>query len=186
MNLPSLSILGVIYGLSELGLALWKRSPGTSAKDRGSLRLLWTVILGSLVFAYSSAAWVSGARAAWLRERYGAGVAIFFAGLFLRWCAIFYLGQFFTVDVSIAKDHRLIDSGPYRLIRHPSYLGALLAFAGLGICLGNWLSLVMITVPITIAFLRRIAIEEEALVEALGPRYTDYARRTRRLIPFLY
>ena len=59
-----------------------------------------------------------------------AGVVLFVAGLLLRWWAIIVLGRFFTVDVSIAEGHELIESGPYRFIRHPSYTGALLAFLG--------------------------------------------------------
>jgi protein-S-isoprenylcysteine O-methyltransferase len=72
------------------------------------------------------------------------GAALFAAGLALRWYAIVYLGRFFTVNVAISKDHRLIDTGPYRFIRHPSYTGAIMAFVGVfasGFCLHNWASL---------------------------------------------
>ena len=114
------------------------------------------------------------------------GFLLFLGGLILRWYSIGYLGRYFTVDVSISAEHRLIDSGPYRFIRHPTYMGALLAFLGLGFCLGNWLSILFLSVPIIGAFLRRIRIEERALVEALGEQYRAYMRRTKRLIPFIY
>jgi len=90
------------------------------------------------------------------------------------------------VDVAIAADHRVIDTGPYRHIRHPSYAGALLAFAGYGICLGNWASLALVTVPIAWAFLRRIEVEEAALNGALGSAYAKYLGRSKRLVPFVY
>ncbi|PYL73808.1 MAG: hypothetical protein DMF22_00625 [Verrucomicrobia bacterium] len=80
----------------------------------------------------------------------------------------------------------MIDSGPYRHIRHPTYTGALLAFVGLGFCFGNWLSILFLTVPIIAAFLWRIRIEERALTDALGEDYHAYAARTKRLIPFVY
>ena len=71
----------------------------------------------------------------------GMAAAKFVVGIAIRWYAIVYLGRFFTVNVAIAADHRLIDSGPYRFVRHPSYIGALMAFLGLGLTLGNWVSL---------------------------------------------
>ncbi|MEY2438792.1 MAG: hypothetical protein QOI34_177 [Verrucomicrobiota bacterium] len=114
------------------------------------------------------------------------GLLLFVAGVVLRWYSIIHLGRFFTVDVAIAEKHTLIDSGPYRLIRHPSYTGALFAFFGLGLCLGNWLSLLFVTLPILAAFLWRIHVEEDALTDALGEVYVAYARRTKRLIPFAY
>jgi len=104
----------------------------------------------------------------------------------LRWYSIGYLGRYFTVDVSISAEHRLIDSGPYRFIRHPTYTGALLAFLGLGFCLGNWLSILFLSLPIIAVFLRRVRIEERALLGALGEQYRPYMRRTKRLVPFIY
>jgi protein-S-isoprenylcysteine O-methyltransferase len=80
----------------------------------------------------------------------------------------------------------VVDSGPYRLVRHPSYSGSLIAFLGLGICSENYLSLLVLLLPVTLAFLRRISIEEAALNEALGSDYKAYTARTRRLIPWIY
>ena len=60
---------------------------------------------------------------------------LFVAGLILRWWAIITLGRFFTVDVTIEKDHELVERGPFRIVRHPSYTGVLLAFVGLALSL---------------------------------------------------
>jgi protein-S-isoprenylcysteine O-methyltransferase len=114
------------------------------------------------------------------------GVVVFFTGIALRWYAIIYLGRYFTVNVAIAADHRVIETGPYRYVRHPSYTGALTAFLGLGLCLANWLSLACAVIPTLCVFLWRIRIEEAALVEGLGGKYRDYMRHTRRLIPAIY
>ena len=92
----------------------------------------------------------------------------------------------FAVDVAIATDHHVVETGPYRLVRHPSYAGAILAFAGYGICLGNWVSLLAVTFPVVRAFLLRIGVEERALRAALGDSYREYASRTRKLVPFVY
>jgi protein-S-isoprenylcysteine O-methyltransferase len=104
----------------------------------------------------------------------------------VRWYAILYLGRFFTVNVAIAADHRVIDTGPYKYIRHPSYSGVLLIFLGMAISFQNWLGFAVLLFPTTLAFLRRIDIEEMALRGALGDAYINYSAHTRRLIPFVY
>jgi protein-S-isoprenylcysteine O-methyltransferase Ste14 len=113
-------------------------------------------------------------------------VVLFVAGLILRWWAIIILGRFFTVDVTIEKDHELVERGPFRIVRHPSYAGVLLAFVGLALSLRNWAALVVILVPISAAFIHRMNVEENALSRALGPRYAEYMKRTKRLVPFVY
>ncbi len=114
------------------------------------------------------------------------GLGAFVTGTLLRWWAIFHLGRFFTVDVAVATDHRVVDTGPYRLIRHPSYTGLLLQFAGVAVALGNGLSLAVILLPIAGAILYRIRVEETALRSSLGEPYLNYMQRTRRLVPWLY
>ncbi len=71
-------------------------------------------------------------------------------------------------------------------MRHPAYTGSLLSFVGLGLCGGNALSMVVLLAPIALAFANRIGVEEAALTAGLGSRYADYAKRTRRLVPFVY
>ncbi len=107
-------------------------------------------------------------------------------GLVLRWWAIITLGRFFTIDVTIQKDHELVERGPFCLVRHPSYTGVLLAFVGFALSLNNWAALVVILVPIFAAFVRRMNVEEEALSQALGSRYGEYMARTKRLVPGIY
>lgn len=107
-------------------------------------------------------------------------------GLVIRWTAILTLKRFFTVDVAVARDHQLVEHGIYRYIRHPSYAGSLVSFLGLGMAFSNWLSVFVIVIPITLAFLYRIRVEELMLSRALGEPYTRYALTTKRLIPFLF
>ncbi len=179
-------VIGAAYAVSEAGLALFKRSGKSAADaDQGSLGLIWAVIVASACLAFVLAHTLPQLEFAQANAA-TVGVVIFSAGIALRWYAIVYLGRFFTVNVAIASDHRLIDSGPYRLLRHPSYSGALLAFCGLGICLRNWAALAVLVVPVLVVFLRRMRIEEDALLAAFGERYRDYMRRTWRLIPFIY
>lgn len=108
------------------------------------------------------------------------------AGLIIRWHAIAHLGRFFTVNVAIAANHHLIDTGPYRIVRHPSYTGALMAFLGLALRLANWASLGVLLGPIFLVFRWRVHVEQAALIDALAEPYRDYMKRTKRLIPGVY
>lgn len=182
---PGPDLLGAAYGLSELALSIMKRSgAGTQKADRASLRVLWGTILVAVAAAIVTARLVPAAHSPLLARAYG--VVVFALGLALRWYSILHLGRFFTVDVAIASDHHVVDDGPYRWVRHPSYTGAIVAFAGYGVCIGNWLSLALLVVPISAAFARRIAVEEAALTAALGEPYRAYAARTWRLVPWVY
>ena len=105
------------------------------------------------------------------------------AGLLLRSYAILTLQKHFTVDLAIQPGHRLIRHGPYRMVRHPSYTGALLCFSGLALSIGYWGTAIMILVPVISAYLWRIGKEERILTKAFGMAYQEYCRRTYRLVP---
>ena len=186
MKFPIPILLGVAYGLSEVGLSLLKRSRDDSVDaDDSSLRMLWITIMvamtaGILVSSRAPGAVIASRAVFWV------GCALFGLGLALRWYSIVYLGRFFTVNVAIHSGHEVIDTGPYRFIRHPSYAGALLAFLGLALSLANWWSLVLIVVPVLWAFVRRMSVEESALANALGAPYIQYMGRTKRLAPLIY
>ncbi len=187
MRSPAAAILGAVFLLSELLLALAKRSKqGSVSRDRGSLGMLWAVIMACVLLANAVAYAVPQTQSALLHRGRLLGVALVIGGLALRWYSILHLGRFFTVNVAIASGQKVVETGPYRWVRHPSYSGALAAFLGLGICSENWLSLAVLFLPIAWAFRCRIAVEEVALLEGLGDPYRAYAARTRRLVPWIY
>jgi protein-S-isoprenylcysteine O-methyltransferase Ste14 len=181
-------LLGLIYFVSEVLLSITRRGRSKTGEkqDKSTLRVLWIVIMISIaVGVFIAGNWRAGALPHG-RAFAVAGVALFAAGLIFRWWAIVTLGRFFTVDVTIEKDHELVERGPFRLVRHPSYTGVLLAFVGFALTLRNWGAILVILVPIFVAFVRRMNVEEEALRGALGDKYAAYMRRTKRLIPGLY
>ncbi len=187
VKLPGPQYLGLAYFISELLLNITRRSRGTGVRqDRSTLRMLWVVILGT---AAAGVIVASRCRFAALPDREiwrGCGLLLFLLGIGLRWWAIVTLGRFFTVDVQIEPDHELVERGPFAVVRHPSYSGLILAFVGFALSLANWIAFVVILVPISAALIRRINVEEQALTAALGDRYRDYMRRTRRLLPGVY
>jgi protein-S-isoprenylcysteine O-methyltransferase Ste14 len=93
------------------------------------------------------------------------------------------LGRFFTVDVRVHSDQTVVQRGPYRWVRHPSYSGLLIFFVGVGLALSNWLSLIILAVVPAAGLLVRIRSEERALLAALGDEYRRYAATRRRLFP---
>jgi len=114
------------------------------------------------------------------------GFMIMGIGILIRTIAIIQLGRFHTPNVAVLVDHRVVDIGLYHYIRHPSYLGALIAYLGWSLALGNWLSLLIIMTLSTVAYLYRMHEEEAALISTLGESYVSYCRRTKRLIPSIY
>lgn len=181
-------LLCVVWGLGETWLGARRRSEDAArTRDSGTLRLLLVTIYACIFIAV----WLS--YTGWGRWPDGTRTTVFWigavamvVGLVVRWWSIRVLARFFTVDVAIRPGHELIRRGPYRWLRHPSYTGALLNFYGFGLMLGNTWSLLVAAVPVTIAFLWRMRIEERVLAEAFPDEYPDYARQTRRLIPFIW
>ena len=180
--------LTAIWAISEIWLGLRKRSADASrSRDHGTLRLLLVTIYACVFLAI----WLS--YTGWWRfpptiatPLLWLGLAMMALGLVFRWWAIRVLAQYFTVDVNVRDDHELIRKGPYRWLRHPSYTGALMTFYGFALALGNIASLLAILVPVTLAFLWRMRIEERVLAEAFPIAYPQYIRDTKRLVPFVW
>jgi protein-S-isoprenylcysteine O-methyltransferase Ste14 len=180
----------IVYGiwfLSEILINRLLRSGVDDQKglDKQSLRIIWiTVVLayasGILIASYLYLPIFSDSSLRYL------GLALILIGILLRILVIRSLGKAFTADITIRKNHTLKTDGPYSIVRHPSYAASLLSFIGFGFSLNNWLSLVLITTLIIIAFLHRIKIEEEALLQAFGDEYLQYQQRTSKLIPYLF
>lgn len=173
---------------SEVLIAIGTRTRASDGevKDRSTQLLLWIVIFTSMTagiwLSYVIRAPIFG-RAHWLRW---AGLLILIAGLAIRWTAVLNLGKAFSANVAIRDAQRMQDTGLYRYVRHPSYLGLELIFFAIGIYSRNWISLAIVLIPPTLALLYRIRVEEAALREAFGEEYIAYSRRTKRLVPGVY
>ena len=108
-------------------------------------------------------------------------------GVLVRQYAIAVIGRFFSLTVQIAEDHMVVEKGPYRLIRHPSYTGILITFIGLGLGLAvqSWGAVLVLLLFFGISFGYRMRVEERTLLSGLGRDYASYMKRTKWLIPFL-
>ena len=180
-------IVCVCWVVSEtLVLFLRRSKTGSRDKDSGFLKWLNIVIYTSVSAGIFIGSTGYGHIKYYPRFLHLAGLIFILSGLAVRWTAILTLRKYFTVDVSIQEDHKIIQSGIYKYLCHPSYTGMLLSFFGLGISLNNWISFCIIFLPVLYVLLKRIKIEEGALNEAFGNEYLIYTNKTWRLIPWLY
>jgi protein-S-isoprenylcysteine O-methyltransferase len=166
----------------------WRRRPGSAAKvgDRGSMLVVVASTFIAIVIAVAGAVVPGTVIGDGTRPAlFITGLALMAAGVALRWYSIHALGRSFTVVVATRTGQSVIESGPYRWIRHPSYTGALVTLTGVILCGTNLVSFLGL-VPVLAAYAYRIRVEEAALLEGLGDTYRDYMRRTRRLVPFLF
>ena len=192
-------VAGPIYALIFWGASAswilpeviaWKvkrASSSTKAEDKGSLILIAVLWWTGIALDFSLSFLLPQAAIAWKRTSvFFAGITVMLFGIALRWYSAGILGKYFTFDIAIHGGQVLIEAGPYRYIRHPSYSGAVLTLLGFGMALGNWAGLGAALVCLGAAYGYRIPIEEAALTAALGDSYRQYMERTRRLVPFLF
>ena len=178
--------LCLVWAISQLWIGRRRSGDASRARDRGTLDLLIVAIVAALALG-SWLAWRGDGQVASRNlPLLWSGMATMVAGLLLRWWSVRTLAQYFTVDIAIQPGQELIRRGPYRLLRHPSYTGALLTVLGFAIALGDLPAALVVILPITAAFLWRIRVEEQMLAQAFPDAYPAYARETRRLIPFLW
>jgi protein-S-isoprenylcysteine O-methyltransferase Ste14 len=186
MNLSD--IIYAVWFLSEILLNRFRRSDSRlhqGNRDKQSLTIIWISIFLSITAGVLSAGFFD-TRISGNMIIPSAGLAIILSGMLLRFISVLTLGRFFTVDVTIRQDHKIIKKGVYMYIRHPSYTGSVLSFIGFGLSLNNWVSLLVVNIPIIAAFLYRIRIEEKLLTEQFGTEYSEYMKVTYRLFPWIY
>jgi protein-S-isoprenylcysteine O-methyltransferase Ste14 len=129
----------------------------------------------------------------WLTQRYlPRSAAWFFVGLLLTVLGLGFavyarawLGRNWSGTVTLKEGHELIRGGPYRWVRHPIYTGILLAVLGSAIAIGEWRGLLALAL-ITVAFLRRVTVEERVLHGQFGDAYTHYQAEVPALLPGVY
>jgi protein-S-isoprenylcysteine O-methyltransferase Ste14 len=165
-----------------------KRSADASkTRDQGSLNLIVLLWWTGMGMDFVLSILLPQAAIPWKRTIvFCVGIGLMLAGVALRWYSASILGKYFTFDVAIQSGQTLVEAGPYRYVRHPSYSGALLSLLGFGMAIGNWAGLLAVLFCLASAYAYRIPIEEAALAAALGEPYKQYVRRTWRLVPFLF
>lgn len=182
-------ILLIIAG----SIAIWLTQPPVSLKetsdqqssDRFSVILILAMSLVSVVVPVVHWAY-------FLPEKDGydwvffTGAAMIVTGIVFRAMAVRYLGKYFTATVQIREDHSLITTGPYSIVRHPSYTGAFLAIVAGGVVLGSLAGFIISCMAMMIAYYVRIGIEEKELTDRFGNEYLQYKQRTKMIVPYVW
>src|SRR4030065_648701 len=105
-------------------------------------------------------------------------------GLWILWSR-WSLGEWFSTKFAIKKGHQIIKTGPYKIMRHPIYLGGTLAIWGFTLALDSLITLLILAIPIPITFYLNIKAEERLFLKEMAGEYQKYQQEVPRLIPFL-
>jgi len=165
------------------GLESGKRA---DSKDSGSMQVLLAGMGVATFIAYPIAfvkAW--SFPQSWHVPLFVVGVLLMILGSLLRRYCWRALGESFTGDVSVKPDQPIISSGPYRLVRHPSYTAGMVMYIGIGLALGSWFSLALLTIATYATYSYRVIVEERVLLDALGEPYAAYMKERKRFIPYV-
>lgn len=185
----SIIIFSYVYGFLEILLSIRQRAKRKNSivnrGDKGSIWFLFILIGIGYFLSFRFGMTKIGRIYHW-GFFFAAGVSLIIIGLIIRIYAINTLKQHFTYVVTKIENHELIETGLYKVIRHPGYLGQLFIFIGTAVSFSNWLSVLSMTIAVSIGYLYRIRIEERFMVEQMGQKYPDYQNRTKKLIPFVY
>jgi len=158
----------------------------SSLQDAGSKQMIYLAGLIAIVGAFWVATdWPASMLTPRRLPLYLAGIGCLVAGGLLRRHCFAMLGSRFTYTVKASPDQTVVERGAYKYVRHQSYTAGLLLYGCIGLALGNLASLAFAVIPLAAAYCYRIAVEERALVQTIGAPYSDYMKRTRRLIPFV-
>lgn len=163
----SSAVLSITYLLVALGFAVSQRLGGLKHIDVPS----WFIWPGPTPLMVGLA-WT--------------GVALASAGLVLRLWAVLTLRHRFTRTLLIADEHTLERKGPYRVVRHPGYLGSLLFMNGFALASTSLLVFVVGLAATSAAYAYRIHAEDRMLIEQFGAAYEEYRREVAAVIPFIW
>lgn len=180
-------VAALLWVLSEIvvgGIIPRLRRHGAPIRfeDKGSRPLIALSMILALVIAFLFAASGIASLPSW---SFYVGINLMIAGIVLRQWSIAVLGRYFSRTVGVQEGQAVVDRGPYRLVRHPAYTGSLLTMVGLGFVLQSWGAVLVLIAFFGVAFGYRIHVEEGVLASKLGDGYVAYAKRTKRLIPFV-
>ena len=156
-------------------------------KEAGD-RSFWLILPGFLVVFFGSPleymflpAVLS--RSTWMQWL---GLGLIFAGVALRiWTRKAIKGLYSGV-VQVQQDHRLVQEGPYRYIRHPGYAGFLLMALGISLAYSSLIGLLAIFILFLPGLAYRMKVEEKLLKEHFGEEYLRYQGRTKKVLPGIW
>lgn len=176
-----------LYAFYEIYMNMRQRRKSVvrALRDKGSLWVLYISITIGYILSFSIGSTRIGRIYHW-DTFFGIGVVMVVLGLIVRIQSMVTLNNNFTYSVSKVEGHKLVESGIYKKIRHPGYLGQLIIFVGISVSMSNWLSVLFMVIPISIGYNYRVNVEERFMLEQFGQDYLNYKNRTKKIIPMIY
>ena len=178
------SIIFAFIGLEYFRKGSQARSIVAGSSDKNS-----TIIIGiafTVAIVIAPILNLLGIGDVYLASFFWIGIILAILGVSIRLWAMKSLGEFYTRTLVVVKDHKIIDFGPYALIRHPGYFGSTIFWIGITLSTYNLIATAIVLVLIIAAYAYRIRTEEEMLIDALGRGYKEYMKKTKKIIPFIY
>ena len=181
------SVVMILFVLNEfIGVAvipmLKRHGRPVQRKNRGSNAMVLFSWIVALIIAQLFAKYDLAILPSWA---FYLGIVLMLAGIAVRQWSIAVLGRFFFGVIGVQEVQKVVESGPYRLVRHPSYSGPLLIMVGIGLVFQSWGAALVIIPIFAVCYGYRMYVEERVLMANLGNSYTEYMKRTKRVIPFL-
>lgn len=182
-----------LWILSAIGIAAQLLQPSykpidrsAPAHDRGTAnQIVWSVYLVQLAGVVEATYFRYPESFRW-DQLSSVALVIVVLGLAFRTWSVRELGRFFTWHIMVLPDHRVVRSGPYRIVRHPGYCGAIFMYTFTLLFIHAWISAFVAPFVLLAAFWRRIRHEESWLKQYLGKEYEVYCQEVKMLIPFVW
>lgn len=186
---PLFLILSIFFwAISECFVFSTKMKNDTNQKNKHLNRISEVATLGLfsfmflLVFLNSRGISIGFIKEFWVAF---AGFIFTILGISFRQYSIHVLGQFFSGYVRITNEHQLIQKGPYKYFRHPSYFGSLLCYLGISLSSQNWIVSILFLFVMVFVYYNRIKVEEDILILEFKGVYEEYKKKTWGFLPFL-
>jgi protein-S-isoprenylcysteine O-methyltransferase Ste14 len=170
-------------GLTQRAAAESKKE---GSKDGGSIQVILVTGLATTLGGFLLAPWTQMALSSGTRLIvFYAGIVMLLLGSILRRVCFKTLGKHFTGDVRATADQPVIQTGPYRWVRHPSYTAGMIMFLGIGFALTSWVSIALLLGGTIVGYGYRVRVEERALLAEIGAPYGEFMRTRKRFIPYV-
>jgi protein-S-isoprenylcysteine O-methyltransferase Ste14 len=182
-----LALIWLAWVISWVVASFWSGRTKTHVQTAASLVYRLPILLGAILLSPWTAA-VLGEHKLYDPGNVGTYVlaAVVLLGVSFTWWARIHLGRFWSNAITHKEGHRIVDTGPYGLVRHPIYTGLILAILATGVAVAMWTSLLG-ALLISFGQWRKARMEESFLRIKMGPdAYGSYSRRVPMIVPFIH
>ncbi len=181
-----LALIWLAFVASWVGASFWQGQTKKHVLTLQSLRYRLPILAGAILFTPATSR-LLGVKPLWQFGNPGVYLlaAVTLAGIAFTWWARIHLGRFWSNAITHKEGHRVIDTGPYGMVRHPIYTGLITGMLATGIAVGT-VTAILGAVLISLGMWQKARMEEGFLTEELGAdAYGSYCRRVPMIIPFL-